>query len=264
MELLCCFKIVPDYEKVVSRDWLSAPLTGPDVSYVPRIISCFDEAGLEAALRLKDSAEKCGVSAAITAITVGSGSYDYFFRSLFAAGVQHIIQVPIAEPSAFSPGEIAEAICSNLPQKTFDAIICGARSADSCLGAVPYLLAKRLGLPCLPNVLELGCHQQGISALWELERGTCSAVVSTPAVYAVGNSPHPYLRMATVKKRLAAANLSPLVAQPFCPCRSGEEPFELLKLSPRRSSRSCIFIEGDDCLQKAQELLKLCPEVKSL
>lgn len=262
MNILCCFKIVADYDKVVQRDWDTAQVPVPDLSYVRKIISCYDEAGLETALRIKDSAEKCGDTVFLNAVTLGNGGYDYFFRSLFALGFERIVQISIPEPVTFTPERISTAICEVFEGQRFDAVICGVQSADGCGGTTPYFLAKKLNMPCIPNAIEICYHKDCLHIRRETVSGESSATVLCPAVYAIGNSVNPFLRMATVKKRMAAAQCQPEIIDGASLLKSEKEPVVLQSFVHSKSGRGCVFVEGDSCTQKAENLLKLCPEVK--
>ena len=91
MNILCCFKISPDYDKVVEKDWAAAELSGPDTSYVPHGPGCYDEAALELALRLRDEGQKRGESVRITAATVSNATPAAFARQLYALGVDRVV-----------------------------------------------------------------------------------------------------------------------------------------------------------------------------
>ena len=261
MNILCCFKISPDCDKVVAKDWENAQPPAPDMSYVPKQFGCYDEAGLETALRLRDSAQARGVPVTVTAVTVGDGKYGYFARVLFALGVQRVVRIALPEPVSFQPEAVSAAICNAFPDETFDAVVCGVQSAEGG-GMTPYLLAKKLGLPCLPNVTALHCQENGIRVTRETQSGESEVTVTAPAVYAVGNSKSPYLRLSTVKKRMAVAQLRPETIAPEDLPAPAPETLSLLRFTCARSGRACIFVEGETCAQKAENLLKLCPEVR--
>ena len=87
MNILCCFKISPDYDKVVEKDWAAVGSNGPDTSYVPRGPGCYDEAALELALRLRDGANARGEAVRVTAATAADTAPAAFARQLYALGV---------------------------------------------------------------------------------------------------------------------------------------------------------------------------------
>ena len=51
MNLLACFKIVPDMEAIDSTDWEVDDSLSVDLSYVRPIWNCFDESSLEMLLK---------------------------------------------------------------------------------------------------------------------------------------------------------------------------------------------------------------------
>ena len=57
MNLLACFKIVPDMEAIDSTDWEVDDSLSVDLSYVRPIWNCFDESSLEMLLKLSDLSE---------------------------------------------------------------------------------------------------------------------------------------------------------------------------------------------------------------
>ena len=259
MNILCCFKISPDYDKVVERDWSAAGSAAPDTSYVPRGPGCYDEAALEAALRLRDEAQARGETADVTAATVSNGKLDAFARSLYALGVQRVVQIRAPEPLNFHPETVSATIAAAFAGERFDAVFCGAQSAEGC-SMTPYRLAQRLGLPCLANVTALQLLDGGVRVACEAPGGERRATVTAPAVYAVGNSAHPYLRMATVRQRTAVSDRLPEVIE--VPAPEAPEPLTLLRFSRPSAGRRCVFVEGATCAEKAGALLKLCPEVR--
>lgn len=262
MNILCCFKIVSDLDNVVQRDWDTAQIPGPDLSYVRKLISCYDEAGLEAALRIRDSAEKSGESVTLSAVTLGSGSYDYFFHSLFALGFKRIVQVRLPDPVTFTPELVSHTIAHVFDGCPFDAVICGAQSADGSGGTTPYLLSKCLGLACLPNVIDMSYESGALRIRREIPGGESSTAINVPAVYAVGNSAHPYLRMATVRQRLAVSDLQPEFVDGLSLPLPNFQSVELVGFTSQKSGKGCEFVAGDSCVEKAKSLLSLCPEVK--
>lgn len=262
LNILCCFKIVNDYDLVTKSDWEAAGESGPDLSYVKTLISCFDEAGLETALRLKDSAEKQGQNVRITALTLGGGNYDAFFKNLFALGVERIIQGKTAALLPFSPHSAACAIERLVSPERYDLVITGLRSADGENGLTPFYLAKRLGLPVLSNVTALSLENGALRFSCDTGRSVLSGQLCAPAVVAVGNSVNPYLRMATLRQKLAVSGKTAEIVEL---AQMPEEPAnapQLCALGYEKTQRSCTFITGESSAEKARALISACPEVK--
>ena len=261
MNILCCFKIVSDLDLVMERDWASADKSGVDLSYVKKVISCFDEAGLETALRVKDSAEKQGENVHITAITIGNGKYDSYFKNLFAVGVERVIQGILPAEMLFSPDRLSAYLSELAGETKYDLVITGTQSADGANGLTPYYLANRLGMPCINNVSELQYTDGKLKATCDTGNGLRRCTVKAPALFAIGNSINPYLRMATLKQKLAVSQLSEEIHELPENSYISKIDAELLSLSREKTERRCIFIEGETCGDKAAKLLEAYPEV---
>ena len=262
MNILCCFKLVNDLDLVMEKDWQAASASGIDLSYVKRIINCYDEAGLETALRIKDCAESRGEEAFITAITVGDGNYDAFFKNLFAVGIGRILQVKMATGTPFAPNKISSVLFEAAKRCSYDAVITGIQSADGSNGLTPYLLAKKLEIPCIGNVNELQYSAGALRASCDTGHGLRRVTVNTCALYAIGNSATPYLRMATLKQKLAVSKMSAEVIELSEQTEYGVEDSALCNLSREKKNRHCVFIQGESCEEKAKNLLTAYPEVR--
>lgn len=259
MRILCCFKLSPDYDKVLDRDWAAAQFPLSDISYVPRGLGCYDEAALEAALRLRDEALARGQAAELTAATVSCEAIDAFARRLYALGVQRVVQIKTCAAADFQPEKVSLALAAVFSNEPFSAVLCGIQSAEGC-GMTPYRLAQKLGMPCFSNVTALALCEGGLRVTCESSGGARCASVRTPAVYAIGNSAQPYLRMATIRQRMAVANRLPEVRTISLP--DTEETISLLHVSRPVSGRRCVFVTGDSCTKQAETFLNMCPEVK--
>ena len=261
MNILCCFKLVNDYDLVMEKDWLSASSSGIDLSYAKRIINCYDEAGLETAIRIKESAESLGDKVSVTALTVGNGNYEPFFKNLFAVGIERIIQVKAPSEQLFVPNRIASILFEAATLSKYDAIITGIQSADSSSGLTPFLLAEKLKIPCISNVTALQYADGALRATCDNGRGIRRATVNTRALYAVGNSTSPYLRMATLKQKLAVSKMTAEIFEPSELSQSFGTGYELCSLSREKADRHCVFLQGENCDELAKNLFSAYPEV---
>ena len=263
MNIVCCFKLVNDLDLVMEKDWLSASTSAVDLSYVKRIINCFDEAGLETALRIKDAAEKQGEKVLISAITVGDGNYEAFFKNLFAVGIDRILQLKVETNSPFAPDKISSLLCEAAKRCEYDAVITGMQSADGSNGLSPYLLAKKLEIPCISNVTELRYIKNGaLRVSSDTGNGLRRATVGTCALFAIGNSVNPYLRMATLKRKLAVSQMTAEIIELADLSESIGKDAELCKLNRKKNERHCVFVQGETCDEKVENLLKAYPEVR--
>ncbi len=264
MNILCCFKLVNDLDLVMESDWMAASTSTVDLSYVKKIINCFDEAGLETVLRIKDSAKTQGEDVFITAITVGDGNYEAFFKNLFAVGIDRILQVNETSFPPFAPNKIASILCEAAKCCEYDAVITGMQSADGANGLTPFLLARKLGIPCISNVTELQYANGALRSTCDTGHGMRRATVGTCALFAIGNSVNPYLRMATLKRKLAVSGMTAEIIEPSSLSVSHVRDAELCSLKREKKERQCVFIQGETCEEKAENLLKAYPEVRKI
>ena len=252
MNILCCFKIVNDLDAVIEQDWLNADRDGVDVSYAKRVVSCYDEGALECALRVKDEAGNAGVNVRITAVTVGNGDYEVFFKNMFAVGIDRITQISTDEELPFSPERTAERIAKYVSDDSYDAVLTGMQSADGANGTTPYLLADMLGMPCINHVTTLHFTPRGLCVSFDTGWSRRSGTVSVPALFAVGNSECPYLRIATLREKLGVSSMAAqMVADSDGSVCGRREPCSLTR---EKRSRNCVILDGEDAGEKAGKL----------
>jgi len=226
---------------------------GDDLSSTRKVIDTHDEASLEIALRLRDAAAEQGEEVDVTALTVGDCEHR-FLKGLFALGYETIVHVPCAVEVTFQPERVAAAICGYVAAGGgIDALLTGQQASIGGNAATPYLIAERLGIPCISNVIDLAYCGGKLRSTAQTDTGVRSALINVPAVYAIGNAAHPYLRMATLKKVLAAASrvATRFEAGSWSP-RMGEA--RLKKLRFTKSEKKCQFIEGETIEEKISVL----------
>lgn len=251
MRILVCFKVTQDLESVMKRDWESAALENFDISYTQKELNCYDEAALESALRIKDRLTAAGEEATVDAVTVGNGNYDLFYKNMFAVGVGQIFQIHTEEELTWNP----ETVASLLAEKAgdYDAVLMGSKNAMGENGLTPYALARRLGRPCVNPVVSLKAAEKGLRVTYERDRGERQATVRVPAVYAFGNSDTPYLRVATLREKLAVKGKK---AEHLERSVSLQEKVSACGLFSEEMTKQCRFLEGESVQEKARKLME--------
>lgn len=174
MHIVVCLKQVPDPLSVEAN-----PFTGAIDSrrLLPRV-NLADEGALELALQL------AGPGGAVSALTVGPPPADEVARAARAAGATRALRLwddGLDAPFPEATSALLAAAARALPPAGL--VLCGARSSDRGSGAVPAMLAERLGLPAVTDVTALAID--GGSALIQrrLARGARDEVtVGLPAV----------------------------------------------------------------------------------
>jgi electron transfer flavoprotein beta subunit len=65
MNVLVCFKIVPDLDQLSGSDWVIDGCSRVETRFVKRMINPYDESALELALKMADHAGGAGVTTAL-------------------------------------------------------------------------------------------------------------------------------------------------------------------------------------------------------
>jgi electron transfer flavoprotein beta subunit len=205
MHIIVCLKQVPDPLSVEA-----SPFTGAiDARRLLYRTNLADEGALELALRL------AGAGGAVSALTVGPPAADEVARAALAAGAARAIRLwdeTLAETEPAITSALLAAAIAALPSA--EIILCGARSSDRGSGAVPAMLAERLGLPVVTDASALELRSQGALAQRRMARGAREQVALTlPAV--IGLEPGlARLRQPSLPALLAARRAAVPVAGP--------------------------------------------------
>ena len=205
IRILASFKVTPDYEALRPADWAAGATNRPETRYVRRILNCFDESALELALRLTEALDGRGVAAELGALSIGGPEVEGHLKTLQALGYQRTTRVDAGAALDFAPGVTAALIAAYT--RCFDRsdlLLLGSRSGPGDSGVVPFLVAERLGWPCLPQVTDLEALPNGrVRATSATDDGPMSATLRLPCVLSVGNAVVSHLRVPTLIQRLA-------------------------------------------------------------
>ncbi len=254
MRILALFTIVRDIDQLASSE-LAALRDGLlDLTVFKKCLGGYDEAALENALRLRDAIVNAGGEATVHAATVGRLD-ERFAHDLFALGIARIFQVLPHEVSAAAPPEaVASALAAFVAAMGgYDAIFMGRQASPEEHGQTPYLLGAMADLPCLAETHDLEYGAQGIVAHSRSDAGTASRTVTRPAIYVMGEAAHPYLRIATLREKLASKNRAVEDFSPPTPVLRMEAP-RLLRRIYDPSEKQCRFIEGESVEEKTDRL----------
>lgn len=241
--ILACFKIVRDLESAIEEDWASAVDESFDIDYTRKIISCFDEAALETTLCIADRNE--GIRA--TAVTIGDEPIGDFIKNLYAIGFDEVVQIQTDQDLRFRPQTVARLLARYVQDEGgFDAIVMGGQASPGDNRQIPYLLAELLNMPCMDFVADLKLMPEGMLA-WRETQGCVELYqIATPAIYAMENAKHAYLRVATLREKLAASKKQArvLTAEELGSVRLEKEA-EVQRMYPARKARTCRFLSSD-------------------
>lgn len=167
-------------------------------------VSAADQAALEVALRLADSAAD-----RVIVICVGPAAAERGLREALAAGANRAVRVDA--PSGLDSAAVAGAIAPFAQGASW--VLCGDVSADRGSGSVPAFLAADLGAAQALGLVALDLAAGPINATRRLDGGRREMLsVASPAVLSVEGAVA-RLRRASLAAELAARH-APIDTQP--------------------------------------------------
>lgn len=253
LRILTCFKISRDAESLSLEQLQEICRDDADMTGVDRSLGIYDEAALETARQSAELMRKRGGGVELIAFTAAHCE-ERFSRNLFALGFDQIVQTDHEYTDDHCPEQIAAAVCAYIKTVAgFDLIITGCQTSPGENGQTPYLLSAMLGIPCLSGVSEINLDDDRITVLARSNVGHRRMVVSAPAVISVAEAKHAYLRFATIREKMAAADKKVMrfSPPPFTP-RLGQARY--VKASSDEQKRNCQFIDGASLSEKITAL----------
>ena len=266
LKLLVCFKAVRELDTVLENDWLSARDTSFNIDYTKKIVACFDESALETALCMADSGKQMGIDIETTALTISSdnvsGVFAGLLANLYAVGFSNVIHIKYDKDLSFNPRAIAQIITAFVKfSGGFDGILMGyqANVGNHCQTAV--LVSEYLKYPFLNMIYDIVMAKRQIYITDKVNNGIRHAIAGFPAVLAFGNAKHSYLRIATLKEKLASSKKKPLEysltdlgvdASIFIDIADSV----VLSMYREKEKRICSFIHGKTAAEKAHILFE--------
>ncbi|MDR1940328.1 MAG: hypothetical protein LBQ40_06025 [Clostridiales bacterium] len=256
MKIVVCFKIVPDFERVLSKDFEDFS-PNADLSYAGRIINCFDETALELALRIKD-ARPDGDGVECTALTVGRDLPLSIAKTLFAAGFDGV-ELLQSDDGGYAPLCVAERIAGRVREISPDLIFTGKQAGFADGGTTAFYIAEALGLPAIGEASDASFCGGVLSVELSNELFAAKAAIEPPCVISVGNSPIAGLRISSLKRRLEVSgrDIRILRGAEY----SNISRFSEIKFQREKKERQCKLY--DDVSQFASLLKKLYDGEKS-
>jgi electron transfer flavoprotein alpha/beta subunit len=263
------FKVTPDYEALRPTDWVrlaaaETPAARAEATrYVRRVLSVFDEAALELALRLRDARTERGLQTTLAAFTVGGREAAPFLHTLLALGfTTSRVDCGGAEQDGgldFAPGVTAALVAACTQHVGGDVLLLGGEAGPGGSGTLPFLVAETLGRPCCSEVTEIETAEDALRVTFTADDRPVRATVAPPCVLAVGNAIVSMLRVPTLKARLAmrdhrVAKLSAAVLGVDVAAARASEAVTLVGLETVDRARASMIIEGATAAEKARAL----------
>ncbi len=252
MKICTCFKTVPDDGVTIGQDRLIREDHTVDIAHIRQVFNGFEESGLEMALRLSDQLTARDQRSELTALTIDGERGDLFLKQLLAVQYDRAVRIDPGKDSdlRFDPETVSQAIAAFVNQSNgFHLLILGAHGGEGENRQTGFLVAERLGWPCIRSVTALYADEVPgqIRTVSRDDGGTLEQTVSLPVVLVVGNTAEvPYLRVPTLRQKLAAASkksaVIPIEILQIQPVLDGGKT--LVDLYPKKTKKSCRFISG--------------------
>ncbi len=176
MKVSVCVRRVPDPEAQFHLDGTQVNLEG-----IAWMLDPVDASAVEAGAQVADQH-----GGEVTVIAVGGDEEDETLRDCLARGATHAVRVDRPAPAnCLEAGvALAEALAGG---EQPDLVICGASSSDYRGGATGAVIASRLQLPVVQNVIAIDAVDDGSATVQRRRDGGFREVVrvSLPAVLTV-------------------------------------------------------------------------------
>ena len=274
LRIVVGFKVTPDYEALRAPDWARAADGAPESGSGAAAGPARPRPGTSAASSTSSTRPPwssrcaCGTRAARPASRRASRRSPWpaarpipsFRRCRRSASTTSPGWTP-AHVLDFAPRVTAAVIAAYLRRiGPPDVLLLGSRCGPGESGAVPFLVADELGLPCLTEVTEVQTASRGrLRVTFAAGGGQVRATIAPPCVLAVGNAVVSMLRVPTLKDRLAARE------RPLDLLSSGElgvdvdaalaaEPARLAGLETIDRERAGTIVAGRTPEEKARAL----------
>lgn len=209
MKLLTCFKLCPDMDKLRQQDFEISGGKGLETSFLPNMINCFDESGLEFGIRLSEKSEGLEPNIEKTAFTIGGDASEMYLRTLKALGYEHCVLVKKDEDEfRYSPCMVAQAIAEYVGENPQDIIIMGKEAPNGNNSATAQLVSVLTGRPLISSVIDVKfCNDGTLTVTVTNDGDVYEQIVALPVVLSIGNAVISKLRVPTLKQRMKCKDL---------------------------------------------------------
>lgn len=232
--IAACFKITDDFDELTAQDWRKPFENGrPVTNFVRRILGCFDEATLENALLLRNDCETANITTKLSAVTINPGYSEHILKRIKAVGYDNITCLRTDENLDFRPDVTAGLLTEYIKQEQADIVLCGMQSAPGNTGTVPVLLAEKLKYDIFNSVVRITVENGKIFALCEYKQGYLKYRLTHKSVCVMGNTEKSYLRIPTLKEKLAVKDFAPEIKE--CQVGADERQIEFEYAAKQRN-----------------------------
>ena len=201
MDILVCFKVVPDLDLLSGSGWVIDSHLRVETGFVKNILNPYDESALEIALKISDQAGETGISIRLSALTISDPKANLFLKTLNALKFDQTVRIECNSDLRFSP-ELCAALISAYVKRSGnpDYLIMGRQSGVGDNAMTPLITAEILNWPCISEVLSIEpSDDRCLRITYQADDGLYRQVIEPPCILTVGNAPNTYLRIPTLK-----------------------------------------------------------------
>ncbi len=251
MKILCCVKIVADFDSQSEVGW---DIVGNDIdtTYYPKQINCYDASGLELALRCAQNAAE---PVELSVLTVSDGSDARFFKPLFALGAAECSIICTQRDLRFDPAWTALQLAAYAREGGFDYIIFGASQSIGRNGATGALVSALLNRPCISGVTGFEETEGGLRVSLLMDEAVLTKIVPRGSVLVIDESSALPLRSPTLKQKLAVSSRTPTIIEPYDTAQTPAAP-KLLRLYREEQGGECTILPPEELAERVLALFK--------
>lgn len=227
-----------------------APAHYPGVS---QVMSPYDEQAVEAALRLRETAD----ADVIVAISFGGRGVLTVLRTALAMGADEALHIADEAAPNAGPWRTATLLAMALERMgPFDLILCGRQAADTDAGVIGLWVAALLGIPAVTFAKDVSVVNGDLRVVRVLSDGLETVAVASPALatvsHEIGTPRKPSLKAvrAARDKPMTIWEAAELAAVP------SEERVQRRRLYVPPREGVCEMIEGKSAADKAVALAR--------
>jgi electron transfer flavoprotein beta subunit len=176
MDIAVLVKQVPDTysERKLGADGIL------DRDAADAVIDEIDSKGVEVALQLTEAH-----GGEVTVVTMGPDRALESLRKALAMGAHKAVHISDAGLAGSDATQTSAALAAALKTLSFDLVIAGNEASDGKGGAVPAMIAERLGLPQVTSVRKLEVDGGKLTAERQTETGYADVTAPLPALVSV-------------------------------------------------------------------------------
>ena len=254
MRILVCFKVVYDLENITPQELLSLQNGSLDLAVFKKIFGTYDEAALETALRLAENLCEQSETVTLHGLTAGKCE-NRFLENLFPLGFDDLFCIQPEKDFSWQPELTAGCITAFVKDSGgYDIILTGKQAGPGENGLIPRMLAHRLGYAFVPEVFSLEHMRGGIRVISKTDAGRAAMTVKLPAVFPVGEALHSYLRVPTLREKIAAGSREVHYWSTETPPKTGPGSGNFIHYIYTMTQRNCRMIDGNTLSEKLENL----------